>query len=101
MWRIYYGDGRTHDGQEGLPTGEEARGVQAILQKDADVGWIVTSEADYYVWRDGRWWGVDLNGLFDFLLDTGLVVFGRVIGAVRFREILNMALDERERRRHD
>lgn len=99
MWRIYYDDGSYIDQNWGVPIGDRARGVQAVLQEDENGDWIVTSKSDYYVKRGDRWFGVDQNGLWDYLLDTGLVMFGRTIASNEFNVILNGALSERAERK--
>lgn len=96
MWRIYYADGSTIEDSEGPPTGERARGVQVILQDHPDVGWFLQTGSDYYIQRNGRWYGVDIFGLFDFLMDSGQVVFGRHITNTEYKAILNEALEDRE-----
>jgi hypothetical protein len=96
MWRIYYADGSTHDSDQGPPIGDRSRGVQVILQSDRDLGWVTQSGADYYILRDGQWWGCDINGLFDFLLDTGIVVFGRMIDRGDFDRIFSLAMEDRD-----
>ena len=55
----------------------------------------MASGSDYYVWRDGAWWGCDINGLFDFLLDSGLVLFGRTVDTATFNRIFSQALEDR------
>jgi len=98
-WRIYYGNGTTWDGEGPGPIGDQARGVQAILQHHPEIGWHIANGSDYYVWQDGRWLGVDLFGLFDFLLDTGLVLFGRTVTRDQYHAIIDAATAERRRRR--
>jgi hypothetical protein len=72
-WRIYYSDGTVYDGDR-----PPARDVQVILQHDED-GPYFQSGSDYYIRLGDRWQGVDIFGLFDYLLDSGLVLFGRTI----------------------
>lgn len=91
-WRIYYGDGSSIDsGQPGRP---RARDVQAIAQEDSRAGWHLQTGADYYILRGGRWIGVDIFGLFDYLLDSGLVLFGRTIGNEEYQAIYERAKAE-------
>jgi len=80
MWRVYYDDGSTYDGAEGVEKAP-ARGVQVIAMTDPEVGWYAQSGSDYYVWRDDRWWGVDIFGLFDYLDMPGWkkVLMGRTL----------------------
>jgi hypothetical protein len=94
-YRIYYADGSIHEGEDGPAVGEKARGVLTILQTDPDVGWWIASGADYYVWREDRWVGVDINGLFDYLMDTGLVVFGRMVDRATYDRIFSEAVEDR------
>lgn len=96
MWRIYYDDKDTHEDGDGPAVGEQARGVQVILQSDPGVGWHMQSGSDYYIWRDGRWWGCDIAGLFDYLMDSGLVLFGRMIDRDEFNEIFSQAMADRK-----
>ena len=96
MWRIYYADGSAHDSDQGPAVGELARGVQVILQTDDDLGWATQSGADYYVLRGGRWFGCDIAGLFDYLMDSGIVVFGRMIDRGEFDRVFSLAMDDRK-----
>ncbi len=93
-WRIYYQHQEPHEDTDGPPTGERARGVQVILQDDPELGWTTVSGSDYFVWREGKWWGTDINGLFDFLLDTGLVMFGRMLDRGEYSKIYSEALED-------
>ncbi len=95
MYRIYYGDGSTY---AGLPETAPVFGVQAIVQQDKDVGWIISAERDFYVWRDERWWGVDVFGLVQYLHAPGWkrVLLGELITIDRWREINAHALQDRE-----
>lgn len=91
MWRIYYGDGSSLDDSDGQPVGEYARGILAIVQGHNEIGWYILSGSDYYVLRGDRWWGVDIFGLFDWLMDSGLVVFGRTVTNEEFSRVLAAA----------
>jgi len=93
MFRVYASD-RVWTEADAPLTGDKARDVQVIAQPDAETGVSLQSGADYYVWRGGRWQGVDIFGLFDYLLDTGLVLFGRTIDAEEYAAIMARALDE-------
>jgi hypothetical protein len=65
--------------------------VQVILQNDPERGPYFQSGADYYVWRGDHWRGVDIFGLFDYLLDSGLVLFGRTITNAEYIKIYQRA----------
>ena len=85
-YRIYYGDGSD---SENVIT--SARDVQVILQIDPERGPYFQSGNDYYVDRDGVWIGVDIFGLFDYLMDSGLVLFGRTIRNEEYSAIFQRA----------
>lgn len=84
--KAYY-VGRKADADDGL-TGEDSRGVQAIVQDHDGVGREIVTSADYYV-RDGDGWrGVDINGLFDYLLDHPDVAFGRTVSQEEYNAVM-------------
>jgi hypothetical protein len=85
MTRVYYSDGTVYEGDK-----PPARDVQVILQSD-EAGPYFQSGSDYYVLRDGRWVGVDIFGLFDYLLDSGFVLFGRTITNDEYQAIYQRA----------
>ena len=69
-----------------------ARGVQVILQADPGVGWAMATGSDYYIRWPGRGWvGVDIFGLFDWLIESGQVLFGRTITNAEYQAIFNQA----------
>lgn len=89
MYRIYYSDESHFDGKEG--DRPPAIDVQIIVQKDPDRGWITTHASDFYIWQSGRWWNCDLYGLFRYLMDTGLVLFGQTISHEEFNDLYQRA----------
>jgi len=92
MYRIYYTPDNWIETEGAELHGEKARGVQVILQPHPEVVVELVTSSDYYVLRDGRWWGVDIFGLFDFLLDSGLVLFGRTITRDEYAEVMRQAM---------
>jgi len=67
-------------------------GVQAVLQDDPEVGVeLVYSPDGYWIWKDGRWFGTDREGMYDYLrthLSPELCVLqGRWVSTKRWREI--------------
>lgn len=68
--------------------GEDSRGVQAIVQDHPGVGREIVTGADYYIRRDGRWYPVDINGLFDWMLDCSDVAFGRMIDSEAYNAVM-------------
>ncbi len=95
MYRIYYQHKEPYESTDGSPVGEQARGVQVILQDDPELGWTTESGGDYFVWRDNRWWSCDIIGLFDYLMDTGLVLFGRMLDRGEYSKIYTHALHDK------
>jgi hypothetical protein len=87
---VYKGDAAIYDSRDG--GSPEPRDVQVVVQEHPDVGWHTQSGYDYYVRWDNRWVGVDLFGLYDYLLETGLVLFGRTTTRVEFDEAMRKAL---------
>ena len=93
-WKIYYDDGTTFSDEDGSLEDAPARGVQAIVCKDERLGWVVETGCDYYVWKDGRFYARDIFGLFDFLIDSGLVKFGRTITSMEYNQVFQRALED-------
>lgn len=91
-FRVYYQDGVTAEPPDAIPP----IGVQAILQRNEEGEWHIRTGKDYYVWRDGVWIEVDIFGLFDYLMQTGIVLFGRTISNTEFGEILARAMRDKE-----
>lgn len=93
-FKIYYEGGNTYVGAvETAPTRE----VQVIVQVEPEVGWSTTHSADYYVWRDGKWFGCDIFGLWDYLASDGLkkVLFGKTLLNHEFAEVFQRAKADR------
>ena len=79
-WTIYYDDGsKVEVGCNPVMEKPPPRGVQVIVPRGEK--WQALKGSDYFVWRNDlqQFVGVDLFGLFDFLMDTGLVLFGRML----------------------
>lgn len=92
-WKVYYSNGTTMEGEgRGSPIG---RGVQAIVQDHPEVGVEIVTSSDYYVWKNGRWFGVDIFGLFDYLLDTNIVGMGTTIKREEYQKIMKEAMKEK------
>jgi hypothetical protein len=75
-WRIYYGDESTFDNLIGEPTDAPSWNVQAIVQPHIESGRYAICLYDYYIYREGRWFGVDIAGLVDYLLEIGFIRIG-------------------------
>ena len=89
-WRIYYSDGSIFDNSMGDPNHAPPWDIQVIAQINEAVGRHLSSQADYYLFIDGKWVGVDFVGLVDYLANVlGIVKVGRQIDRKRFREILD------------
>lgn len=95
QWRVFYDDGTTVDSRTPL---EDVRGdgVQVIVQRDDAVGDLyavgreLLFDADFYCWRDDRWFRCDLYGLFDYLRLPGLkkVLAGRTAHRAAYKAAL-------------
>ena len=95
-WKIYYGDGSTYNNQDGYEARAPARDVQVIVLEDKDHGWITQAGTDYYIWNHSRWWGVDLFGMYDYLIEDGWkrVLFGRTLAKDEYQAIFKRASDD-------
>ena len=98
MWRVYYADGSTWQGLEGL----EPYGVICILQK-VDIpercSWIISSGAPYYVFDGHEWIRMWLNDLEDRLahgLPIEKFLIGRALGKKDFTKILTRAQADKD-----
>ena len=99
-WKVWYDGGLTFSSDDGPPTRAPKRGVQAIACADREAGRVICRSSDFYIWSvfDGQsgWQGVDMFGLFDYLSEPGakVVLFGRTIGNVEYRQLLNRIVDD-------
>ena len=61
---------------------------------DEDVRRRLSHSADYYWYEEGRWYGSDLFGLWDYLSRPGckMVKFGRMIGDAQYRAVMSQAI---------
>ena len=94
-YRVYYSGDKMRTEEDAPLMGDDARDVMVVLQQDEN-GPYFQSSSDYYVWRGGRWWGVDIFGLFDFLLDTGLVLFGRTVTNEEYQRVYQQAKADKQ-----
>ena len=95
-FNIYYGDGtvflKNKDNKN-----PPSRNVQAITQPNVEVGFEIVSGADYYVKEDQGWRGVDIFGLFDYLMDSGSVLFGKTISSEEYSKIMKRARKDQKK----
>ena len=98
-WAVYYDDPALDFwSADGAPDEAPRLGVQCVAQGDELTGRQLLIEKDYY-WRnhdEGRWYGGDLWGLFDYLSTTGSksVLFGRFVHSDIFRAAVKRAQDD-------
>ncbi len=79
-WCIYYGDGTTYSDKDGDAFNAPPRNAIVLAQEREEGGARVMHSKDAFVLRDGRWYGVDEMGLWDYMMDTTgplKVLFGR------------------------
>lgn len=97
-WKVFYGDGSTFSSADGEAQDAPPLDVQAIAQMDPEVGRHVILGPrfgkDYYYYEDGEWYAADIFGLFDYLMRSGLVKFGRTISNKDFNSIVKRATDD-------
>ena len=91
-WKIFYSDGSTFDSSMGDPEDVPPWDIQVIAQINEDIGRHLSSQADYYLFIDGKWVGLDFVGLVDYLANIlKIVKVGRMIDRENFRELLEQA----------
>ncbi len=98
QWRVYYDDGSTCDSTTSVEA-VRGDGVQVIVQRDDALGDVyavgreLLFDADFYCWRDGRWFRCDLYGLFDYLRQPGWtkVLAGRTAHRTAYKRALAAA----------
>jgi len=101
-WRVYYGNGDTYFGQ----TDEDAINAPAM---DVQVIWIenpkrsrgggIVTARDMYLYKEGRWWGCDAAGFYDYMFTwqgSKQVLFGRTMAREEdYNAIVTRAIKER------
>lgn len=91
-WVVYYDKKTTFNNDDGDPIDAPPWGVQVIAQTEGQVGRELVSQADFYLFIDGKWVGVDFVGLIDQLANVlGIVKVGRMIDRQQYRSILEQA----------
>ena len=95
-WKIWYGNGETFSSDDGPPEKAPAFDVQAIAQADKATGRIVLTRFDFYVRKEDGWYGVDLFGMLDHFLDSGLLKAGRTIPTSEYNSIVQQATNDPE-----
>lgn len=99
---IAYGDGWEFTSEDGGPEDVPGRGVQIIAQVHPEHGrQLVISRPDYgwggyYWWTEDGWYGGDMIGMLDYLMEPGfkVVKFGRSVPDLQFREVLRRANED-------
>jgi len=95
-WAIYYGDGKRFSDEDGSSDDAPSENVQVIAQADETVGRKFVLHKDYYWYENGRWYGGDLFGMYDFLVRSKLVKFGRYISDEHYYAAMKRAADDQD-----
>jgi len=92
----FYSDGRSADATDGL-IGENARGIQAILQENKYVGVEIVTGCDYYLQdKNGIWFGCNIFGLFNAMLDNPQFAMGTMMATSdEYDEIMTLVNTEK------
>lgn len=96
-WKIFYDTGNTVSSEDTEPAYVPPFGIQVIVQDDGPDGdKVMTAGDDFYYWdeRYQRWFGVEITGLWDYLIHAGFLKMGRFIPAALYTEILEKAAEE-------
>lgn len=93
-WYVYYDNGTVITSDECSVWDLPGRGVQYLVNIDESKTYQVVSGYDYYVWRH-KWCGVDLFGLYDYLLEprASKVLFGRTIPGSQYDNLYKQLCD--------
>lgn len=83
-WLIRYADGSTYDSRDGAAWEAPRWGVLRVYFCDERTGVSMEpSPIGHWIWRDGRWVGLDdLSGFYDYLGNHEgpcVVLFGRTL----------------------
>ncbi len=97
-WVIYYGDGSTYSDLDGPAWDAPTQNVQILVRESnkGNTGFRAMHAKDGYVWKNGEWYGVDVMGLWDYLLNTRgptKVIFGRWTSDDNFDSIYRRATE--------
>lgn len=95
-WCIYYGSGETYSNEDGPPELAPTGNVMAVAWYDDDNRRRLAHGADYYIFDNGRWVGCDAAGFWQYMGEPGfkVVKFGRMIGELQFRKVMERASTE-------
>lgn len=102
-WAVFYDDGSLYSSEDGYAVSEVPEwGVVAIVQQMPEFGCEVVHTTDYYIWRDGKWWGCEISGLFDHVVRGGTwLKFGRMLLSEDFKRIRGEAAEFAEQWRNE
>lgn len=98
MWAVVYDDGTVFTDKDGSPEDAPSFGVIACVSPCEELGREVIHGWDWYYFNEefGCFWGCDLHGLLDRLLNNlavSAVKQGRSIYTPKFRELHKMACE--------
>ena len=101
-WQIYYSDGTIINSENVTPSSIVKRtGVQVIIQKDREKGWLAVCGYDFFMWDDrgngAKWFRGDYAGLFQYITQPGskYILLGEWVDDVVYREILQRVNKDR------
>ena len=93
-WKIYYGDGSTFSSADGPPQAAPGYNVQCVAVRDEKVGRQVLHGGDFYIYRDGVWYCCDQFGMFDQLIEMGVLKTGRALSRKEYEAVLTRATED-------
>jgi hypothetical protein len=95
-WKIYYADGSTYSNEDGEAAFAPGGGVICVAWYDQDNRRRLAHGADYYICDEGRWFGVDAAGFWQYMAEPGhkVVKLGRMTGDLNFRLIMSKAMND-------
>lgn len=96
QWKVYYGSGDAYSNEDGPPELAPTGNVIAVAFYDEDNRRKLCHFADFYVYRDNRWFSADASGFWQYMMEPGfkIVKFGREIGDLKYRSIMSKAMND-------
>lgn len=98
-FRIYYRGGKIY---EGPPELAPKKAVQIVLMESRYHVLELHDSADYFVWKDERWYPATADAMWFYLAGPGvkIVLFGEYIDDDEFNEIKVKAIHDKAKSPH-
>jgi hypothetical protein len=96
VWRFYYTPRATFGSEEGSVEDVPPWGVQGVAVPHERAGTRLIYNTDFYVWKDGGWFGMDFLGLIDWLVnEVKTVKVGRTGAYSDWEDLLKWMVEDK------